>query len=165
MREAFYQSMSEFGITKEDLENNFVSIDSEHSDWRKFHKLYGHLVLEEIEWETGGKYSQKMCACETVITDLTNYIYNFNDVKMDKKTNIYRIGSTCINSFRGTRKRSCLYCGKGYSGNKEKCADCRSADAQKEKDFYSIRCLQCKTKIIDRKRYTKCYKCKFNLIH
>tara|TARA_R110001592_G_scaffold32190_1_gene112921 strand:- start:8 stop:517 length:510 start_codon:yes stop_codon:yes gene_type:complete len=163
MRKAFYDNMLEFGITKEELEKNFVSMEKGTSSWHIFHRLYGDLVVEEIEWETGGKYDMQICACETIIEDLDHWIYNFNDVKNGKKINIYRIGSSCINRFRGTTKRSCLYCGKPYSGNQEKCGDCRSIDTQKQKEFYSIRCVKCKSKIIDRTRYTRCYNCKFNL--
>ena len=34
---------------------------------------------------------------------------------------------------------------------------------QKQKEFYSVRCVKCKSKIIDRTLYTRCYNCKFNL--
>ena len=48
MRKAFYDNMLEFGITKEDLEKNFVSMEKGTSSWHIFHRLYGDLVVEEI---------------------------------------------------------------------------------------------------------------------
>lgn len=179
LKKKFFENMEQEDVTKEDLGNfrafKKPNLEKYSTDKtllneiqleKNFKARYGRLIDDEIEWETGGAYNQPMCACETVIEDLTHWIYNHKDATEGKKINVYRVGSSCVCKFVGLA-RTCLICGKPYRGINKHCTDqkckeeCDKKRTEDNKKYLATLCIVCNKRPVNVEKYKNktCYEC------